>query len=175
MDFNMKGYIQVYTGDGKGKTTAALGLALRAAGAGLKVYIAQFIKMGDYSEINALKRLSESVTVEQFGCGRFPKGRASDEDIVLARKGLERIQEAMASGQYNVVILDEANVAVSLGLFGVEALLNVMDLKPVDVEMIITGRNAPAAVVEKADLVSHVQAAKHYFQKGVKARIGIEK
>jgi cob(I)alamin adenosyltransferase len=171
----MKGYIQVYTGDGKGKTTAALGLTLRAVGAGLKVYIAQFIKMGDYSEINALERLSESVTVEQFGCGRFPKRKPSDEDIALARKGLDRIREVFASGQYNVVILDEANVAVSLGLFGVEALLNIMDLKPANVEMVITGRNAPAPVIEKADLVSQVNAIKHYFQSGVKARVGIEK
>ena len=171
----MKGYIQVYTGDGKGKTTAALGLTLRAAGAGLKVYIAQFIKMGDYSEISALERLSESVTVEQFGCGRFPKGRASEEDIALAQRGLERIKEIFVSEQCDVLIMDEANVAVSLGLFGVEALLEIMDSKPRDVELIITGRNAPAAVIEKADLVSEVNAVKHYFQNGVKARIGIEK
>ncbi len=171
----MKGYIQVYTGDGKGKTTAALGLTLRAVGAGLKVYIAQFIKMGDYSEIRALERLSPDVTAEQFGCGRFPKGKPSDEDIALANKGLDRINEIFASGQYNLVILDEANVAVSLGLFSVEALLGIMDLKPADVELIITGRNAPAPVIEKADLVSQVNAIKHYFQNGVKARIGIEK
>jgi cob(I)alamin adenosyltransferase len=171
----MKGYIQVYTGDGKGKTTAALGLTLRAVGAGLKVYIAQFIKLGDYSEIRALERLSESVTVEQFGCGRFTKGKASDEDIVLAQKGLERIREVFVSGQYNVVILDEANVAVSLGLFSLESLLALMEQKPAAVEMIITGRNAPAAVIEKADLVSQINAVKHYFQNGVKARIGIEK
>lgn len=171
----MKGYIQVYTGNGKGKTTAALGLTLRAVGAGLKVYIAQFIKKGDYSEISALKRLSDCVSVEQFGSGRFPKGKPSDEDIALAKEGLVRIKEILAAGQYNVVILDEANVAVSLGLFSVEALLEIMDLKPADVEMIITGRNAAAPVIEKADLVSQVNAIKHYFQNGVKARIGIEK
>jgi cob(I)alamin adenosyltransferase len=131
--------------------------------------------MGDYSEISALNRLSDSVTVEQYGCGRFPKGKPSDEDIALARKGLGRIKEVFSSGQYDVVILDEANVAVSCELFGVEALVEIMDLKPADVELIITGRNAPAAVIEKADLVSQVQAVKHYFQKGVKARIGIEK
>ena len=171
----MKGYIQVYTGDGKGKTTAALGLTLRAVGAGLKVYIAQFIKMGDYCEINALEKLSGSVTVEQFGCGRFPKGKASDEDIALAQKGLVRIKEVFVSGKYNLVILDEANVAVSLGLFSVESLLTLMEQKPADVEMIITGRNAPSPVIEKADLVSQVNAVKHYFKNGVKARIGIEK
>ncbi len=171
----MKGYIQVYTGDGKGKTTAALGLTLRAVGAGLKVYIAQFIKRGDYSEINSLKRLSDNVTVEQFGCGRFSKGKPSDEDIAMARKGLGRIKKIFATGQHSVVILDEANVAASCGLFSVEALLDIMDAKPLDVELIITGRNAPAPVIEKADLVSEVMAIKHYFQKGVKARIGIEK
>ena len=171
----MKGYIQVYTGDGKGKTTAALGLTLRAVGAGLKVFIAQFIKMGDYSEIGTLERLSESVTVEQFGCGRFPKGRASEEDIAQTQRGLERVKEIFASNQHDVVIMDEANVAVSLGLFDVETLLEIMDSKPPDVELIITGRNAPAAVIEKADLVSEVNAVKHYFQNGVKARIGIEK
>ena len=171
----MKGYIQVYTGDGKGKTTAALGLTLRAVGAGLKVFIAQFIKMGDYSEIGALERMSESVAVEQFGCGRFPKGRASEEDIALARRGLERVKEVFASHQHDVVIMDEVNVAVSLRLFDVEALLQIMDSKPPDVELIVTGRNAPTAVIEKADLVSEVKAVKHYFQNGVKARIGIEK
>ena len=95
--------------------------------------------------------------------------------IALANKGLDRINEIFASGQYNLVILDEANVAVSLGLFSVEALLGIMDLKPADVELIITGRDAPAPVIEKADLVSQVNAIKHYFQNGVKARIGIEK
>jgi cob(I)alamin adenosyltransferase len=171
----MKGYIHVYTGDGKGKTTAALGLTLRAVGAGLKVFIAQFIKQGEYSEINSLRRLSDSVTVEQFGLGRFSKGNPAEEDIASARKGLNRIKEIFTSGQYSVVILDEANVAISCGLFEAEELLEIMDLKPKDMELIITGRNATASIVEKADLVSEVNAIKHYFQNGVKARIGIEK
>jgi cob(I)alamin adenosyltransferase len=171
----MKGYVHVYTGDGKGKTTAALGLALRAVGAGLKVYIAQFIKRGDYSEINALKRLSPDVTLEQFGCGRFTRGKARDEDIAAARKGLARIKETVSSGTYDVVILDEANVAVTHGLITMHELVEVIDLKPGHMELIITGRNAPAGIVEKADLVSEVKAIKHYFKKGVKARIGIEK
>ena len=171
----MKGYIQVYTGDGKGKTTAALGLAIRAMGAGLKVYFAQFIKTGDYSEINTLRRLSDAITVEQFGHGRFAKGKPADEDIAAARQGLKRIGEIIASGQYSVVILDEANVAVSKGLLAVEDLLEIIDVKPADMELIITGRNAPERLVDRADLVSEVNAVKHYFQKGVKARIGIEK
>jgi cob(I)alamin adenosyltransferase len=171
----MKGYIHVYTGDGKGKTTAALGLALRAVGAGLRVYFAQFIKKGGYSEINALKRLSDSVTIEQFGCGRFTKGKARDEDIALARKGLARIKEILSSGEYELVILDEANVAVTHGLLTEQELLDLIDRKPADTELVITGRNAPPGIVARADLVSEVKAVKHYFKNGVKARIGIEK
>jgi cob(I)alamin adenosyltransferase len=171
----MKGYVHVYTGDGKGKTTAALGLALRAIGAGLKVYIAQFIKKGDYSEINALKRFSDCVTVEQFGRGRFTRGKPTPEDIEAARKGLMRVKEILSSRQHHIVILDEINVAVSYGIFSPEDLLDIIDRKPDDIELIITGRNAAPEIVEKADLVSEVKAIKHYFQSGVKARIGIEK
>ena len=171
----MKGYVQVYTGDGKGKTTAALGLVLRAVGAGLKVYIAQFIKKGDYSEINALRRFSADVTLEQFGRGRFTKGKASNEDIAAAREGLVRIKEIVSSGGYDLVILDEANVAVTYGLVTEQELLDIIDLKPEHMELVITGRNASARIVDKADLVSEVKVIKHYFKKGVKARIGIEK
>ncbi|UCE54688.1 MAG: cob(I)yrinic acid a,c-diamide adenosyltransferase [Desulfobacterales bacterium] len=171
----MKGYVHVYTGDGKGKTTAALGLALRAIGAGLKVYIAQFIKKGDYSEINALKRFSDCVTVEQFGRGRFTRGKPTPEDIEAARKGLMRVKEILSSRQHHIVILDEINVAVSYGISSPEDLLDIIDRKPDDIELIITGRNAAPEIVEKADLVSEVKAIKHYFQSGVKARIGIEK
>lgn len=171
----MKGYVQVYTGNGKGKTTAALGLALRAAGAGLKVYIAQFIKKGDYSEINALKRLSDSVILEQFGCGRFAKGKPCDEDIAAARKGLARIKEIICAGEYELVILDEANVAVANGLLTEQEVLDIIDLKPGYMELVITGRNATEKIIERADLVSEIKAIKHYFQNGVKARIGIEK
>ena len=171
----MKGYIQVYTGNGKGKTTAALGLAIRAAGAGLKVFIAQFIKMGEYSEIKALNRFKELITVEQFGTGRFIKGKPSVSDMEAARKGVEKIKEAFTSGQYNVVIMEEANVAAKLGLLSVEDILRIMDDKPKDVELVITGRGADSRIIEKADLVTEMQEVKHYFQKGVKARIGIEK
>lgn len=171
----MKGYVHVYTGDGKGKTTAALGLALRAIGAGLKVYIAQFIKKGNYSEINALKRFSDCVTVEQFGRGRFTRGKPTPEDIEAARKGLMRVKEILSSRQHHIVILDEINVAVSYGIFSPEDLLDIIDRKPDEIELIITGRNAAPEIVEKADLVSEVKAIKHYFQSGVKARIGIEK
>ena len=171
----MKGYIQVYTGNGKGKTTAALGLAIRAAGAGLKVFIVQFIKMGEYSEIKALKRFNDLITVEQFGTGRFIKGKPSATDIEAARKGLERIKAVFASNQHNVVIMEEANVAAKLGLLSVEDMLEIMVEKPKDVELVITGRGADSRIIEKADLVTEMKEVKHYFQKGVKARIGIEK
>ena len=171
----MKGYIQVYTGNGKGKTTAALGLAIRAAGADLKVFIAQFIKMGEYSEIKALKRFKDLITVEQFGTGRFIKGKPSASDIEIARKGIEKIKAAFTSGQYNVVIMEEANVAAKLGLLSVENILKIMDEKPKDVELVITGRGADSRIIEKADLVTEMKEVKHYFQKGVKARTGIEK
>lgn len=171
----MKGYIQVYTGNGKGKTTAALGLAIRAAGAGLKVFIAQFIKMGEYSEIKALKRFKDLITVEQFGSGRFIKGKPSASDIEAARKGVEKIKAAFTSGLYNVVIMEEANVAAGLGILSVEDILKIMDEKPKDVELVITGRGADSRIIEKADLVTEMKEVKHYFQKGVKARIGIEK
>ena len=165
----------MYTGNGKGKTTAALGLAIRAAGAGLKVFIAQFIKMGEYSEIKALKRFEDLIKVEQFGSGRFIKGKPSASDIEAARKGVEKVKAAFTSGQHNVVIMEEANVASGLGLLSVDDILKIMDEKPKDVELVITGRGADSRIIEKADLVTEMKEIKHYFQKGVKARIGIEK
>ena len=104
----MKSYLHVYTGEGKGKTTAALGLTIRAAGAGHKVFLAQFIKGGRYSELNALKRFDDLVTVEQFGRGRFMAGKPSESDIIAARNGLKKMKSILSSGDYNVVILDEA-------------------------------------------------------------------
>ncbi len=172
---NMKGYVQIYTGDGKGKTTAALGLALRAAGAGWKIYIAQFLKKGDYSEIKALKRYADLVTVEQFGMGRFIKGVPAATDIEAAAKGLEKINDILSAGQHQMVVLDEANVAVSCGLFPVKALLKIIEQKPDSMELVITGRGAASEIIDRADLVSEVKSVKHYFTNGVQARIGIEK
>ncbi len=171
----MKGYVQIYTGDGKGKTTAALGLALRAAGAGLKVYIAQFLKKGDYSEIKALKRYADLVTVEQFGIGHFIRGAPATSDIEAAAKGLEKIDEILSAGRHQMIVLDEANVAVSCGLFPVKALIRIIEQKPDSMELVITGRGAAPEIIEKADLVSEVKSVKHYFKNGVQARIGIEK
>jgi cob(I)alamin adenosyltransferase len=170
-----RGYIQVYTGDGKGKTTAAIGLAIRAAGAGLKVFMAQFIKMGDYSEIKALRRFSDLITVEQFGLGRFTDGKPLPEDIQAAQKGLKRVKSIMAAEEYKVIILEEANVAAKYGLIRVQDLLGLIINKPYDVELVITGRHASARVIETADLVTEMMPVKHYYEKGVPARVGIEK
>ena len=171
----MKGYTHIYTGDGKGKTTAALGLAIRAAGAGLKVYIAQFLKKGEYSEIKALARFADLITLEQFGLGRFIRGKPQPEDIDAAAQGIQAIKSIMSAGKHQMIIMDEANVAVSSGLFSIAELLDLIDLKPENMELVITGRGAASEVIEKADLVSEVMPLKHYFKSGVKAREGIEK
>jgi cob(I)alamin adenosyltransferase len=174
-DIIMKGYVQVYTGDGKGKTTAALGLSIRAAGAGLKVFIAQFIKMGDYSEIKALQRFSDLITVEQYGLGRFIKGKPSVEDLDAAGKGLDKIRTILQEGHHDVVIMEEASPAIMCGLFTVEDVLNLIAIKPESVELVITGRGADPRVIEKADLVTEMKCIKHYYDQGVMARTGIEK
>ena len=169
------GYIQVYTGNGKGKTTAAIGLAVRAAGAGLKVFIAQFIKQGNYSEIKTLKKLSDMITVEQYGKGRFVNGKPTAEDFDIVEKGFKRAKQVMLSGKYDVIILEEANVAVKYGLIPVQELINMIISKPESVEMVITGRNASPLILDIADLVTEMKPVKHYYNKGVKARLGIEK
>ena len=171
----MKGYVQIYTGNGKGKTTAALGLSIRAAGAGLRVFIAQFLKMGDYSEITALKRFSDLITIEQYGLGKFIKGKPSDEEMAAAQNGLKRIKDILSVNEHQVVILEEANVAVSCGLIQKGDLLDIIKTKPEDVELVITGRGADSEIIEMADLVTEMKEIKHYYQKGVKARVGIEK
>ncbi len=172
-----RGYVQVYTGNGKGKTTAALGLTLRAVGAGLKVYIAQFLKGQDYSEIKCLnERFSDSVKVEQFGTPRFvTTGSITEEDLELAKEALRKIKEAMNSGEYDIVIMEEANVAAYLGLITPEDILDIIRNKPEKVELVITGRYAPEEVIEAADLVTEMKEVKHYYTKGVQARVGIEK
>ena len=171
----MKGYVQVYTGDGKGKTTAALGLALRAAGAGLKVFIAQFVKGAEYSEIKALGRFSDLIAIKQYGRGCFIHQDPGEEDKRMAGAGLEEVEEAMLSGNYQVIILDEINIATYFSLLPVERLLEMIRRKPAGVELVMTGRKADPRVVEIADLVTEMCEIKHYYQKGVEAREGIEK
>ena len=171
----MKGNIQVYTGNGKGKTTASIGLAIRAAGAGMKVFIVQFLKMGDYSEIKVLGKFSDLITIEQYGLGRFVSGKPSPEDTEAGKKGLERIKSIIEAGKHDVVIIEEGNVAVKYGLFSTQNLLDVIELKPENMEIVITGRDAPPEIIKKADLVTEMKEIKHYYLKGVEAMIGIEK
>jgi cob(I)alamin adenosyltransferase len=170
----LKGYVQVYTGDGKGKTTAALGLAMRAAGAGLRVFIAQFVKGMKYSELDAMARFSDLVTVRQYGRDCFIYKAPKGEDILAAREGLKQVREVISSGLYSLVILDEANIATYYNLFSVEEVLKLIDGKPDHVELVITGRNAHPKIMERADLVTEMCEVKHYYTKGVEARTGIE-
>jgi cob(I)alamin adenosyltransferase len=169
-----KGYIQVYTGDGKGKTTAALGLALRAAGAGLRVLVAQFIKKRKCSEHKALERFSDLITVRQYGRGFIMKRQPTKADRELSLKGLQEIAEALSSKMYDVVILDEANVAVHYDLFSADDLLAVITARPKNMEVIITGRYASEKIIAVADLVTEMKSVKHYKEQGIKARLGIE-
>jgi len=171
----MKGYVHVYTGDGKGKTTAALGLALRAAGAGLRVYIAQFVKGMKYSELNAMAKLKEFITIKQYGRDCFIYRDPEKEDIQAAQEGLQDVREIMCSREYRVIILDEANIATYYNLFSVDELLDFIRAKPEETELVITGRRADPRVIEAADLVTEMKEIKHYYQKGVEARDGIEK
>jgi cob(I)alamin adenosyltransferase len=170
----MRGFLQVYTGDGKGKTTAALGLALRAAGAGLKVFIGQFAKGAEYSEIKAIRKLAPAITLKQYGRRCFIYGQPEAEDIRLAQDGLHDIETAIQSGAYDLVILDEANIAVYYNLFSLDELLNVVQKRPEKVEIVITGRKAEARLIAAADLVTEMQEIKHYYRAGVAARPGIE-
>lgn len=175
-----RSYVQVYTGDGKGKTTAALGLAVRALGAGLDVYVAQFIKGMRYSEIAALETLDRALgpgrlEVRQFGRGCFIGRKPGAEDRSAARAGLAAARDAVLSEDWDVVILDEINVALSKGLVDESEVLGLLDLRPESVELVLTGRGAPAAVVARADLVTEMRCVKHYYEAGVQAREGIER
>ncbi|MFA6617634.1 MAG: cob(I)yrinic acid a,c-diamide adenosyltransferase [Candidatus Neomarinimicrobiota bacterium] len=170
----MKGYIQVYTGNGKGKTTASFGLALRAIGAGKKVFIGQFVKGQIYSEIRAIKDYCPNITIKQYGLECFIINEPQQKDIDIARQGLKEISEIILSGKYDIVILDEANIALYYTLFSVQELINILQKKPEDMEIIITGRYAPPELIEFADLVTEMKEIKHYYAAGVKAREGIE-
>lgn len=173
-----KGYVQVYTGNGKGKTTAAIGLAVRALGAGLRVFFAQFIKGGRYSEIEMLEDIASrsegALMCKQYGTGCFIMREPSEADRDAAREGVRDVLAALRNGSYQLVILDEANVAVSLGLLDEADLLRLIEEKPDSTELVFTGRNAPPKLIERADLVTEMTEVKHYYQKGVMARKGIE-
>lgn len=168
--------IQVYTGDGKGKTTAALGLALRAIGAGKKVLIIQFMK-GDvsYGEILAAKRLYPDLIIIQSGRNSFVDRKSpAREDIIMAEEGYAKAKEAILSRKYDIVILDEINVAMDYHLLDITEVADLLKNCPDNVEVILTGRNAPQVIVEIADLVTEMVEKKHYYKKAVKARRGIE-
>ncbi len=174
------GYIQVYTGDGKGKTTASLGLAMRALGRCWKVLIIMFTKGGDdYGELNSFRNLSpeiaQNLTIVQAGLDRIvyaDNKNQNDSDEI--KKGWELAKKAILNDEYNLIILDEANIAIDLGLIELDEVLEVLKNKPEDMEIVLTGRNAKPEIIEAAHLVSEIKPVKHYWDTGIAARKGIE-
>ena len=171
-----KGYIQIYTGNGKGKTTAALGQALRAAGRGLKTFIVQFMKNSSCGEIKIFEQMRAWVTLEHYGKDSFVFSNETQvKKIYIWRSRLlHRAREAMSSNKYDIVIMDEICVAIFFGLAKTQDVLSLLEEKPQPVELILTGRYCPSELIEKADLVTEMHEIKHYYQKGVVARKGIE-
>ena len=179
-----QGMIQVYTGDGKGKTTAALGLACRAAGHGYKIFIIQFMKgnigqratSGEYGELEAARRLAPYLTIRQMGRGcRVSRENPDPEDVKLCQEARVLARGVVSGGEYDIVVLDEINVAVDFGLVQKEEVLKLMDERPANVELILTGRHAAQEIIERADLVTEMVEIKHYYQRGIESRKGIEK
>ncbi len=172
-----KGYIQVYTGNGKGKTTAALGLAVRAAGHRLRTVIIQFMKgWTDYGELAGVAMLAPFVEIRQAGRDVFVRrGDPDPEDLRLAREGLRAAQETVTGGKADIVVLDEIVSAVDFGLLPLGEVLGLLTRKPDGMEIVLTGRGAPREIVEAADLVTEMREIKHYYAKGVDARAGVER
>jgi cob(I)alamin adenosyltransferase len=171
-----RGLIQVYTGDGKGKTTAALGLALRAVGHRLKVLVIQFMKGRiDYGEIESAQRFLPYLTIKRVGQECFvSKSHPDPLDVQRSQEGLSLAEKAIKNGDFDIVIFDEINVAIDYNLIPLSDVLQLIDSKPETVELILTGRNAKPEILERADLVTEMVERKHYYRKGVKARKGIE-
>ena len=170
-----KGYIQVYTGDGKGKTTAAMGLIVRALGNGMKVYFGQFLKNHPYSEIKTLQKLSGAqLTLAQFGTKRPVLEPMNEEDKTAALAGIQAAETKMKDGGYDLIILDEFNIVAGHKLVDEARLKLFIDNKPEGTELVLTGRSAPGWLIERADLVTEMKMIKHYFENGVPARKGIE-
>jgi cob(I)alamin adenosyltransferase len=174
---SFKGLVQVYTGNGKGKTTAALGLALRAAGHRFKVLMIQFLKGGiAYGELQSAKKLAPYLTIVPMGRENFVNKKKPDPmDVLLAQKAWELAQRSVHSQKYRLVILDEINVAVEYGMVPLKELLALMKNKPENVELVLTGRWARPEVLRRADLVTEMREIKHYYKKGIESRIGIER
>jgi len=173
----MKGKFQLYTGNGKGKTTAALGLAVRAACAGMKVYFGQFMKGRDYSELCLPEHFPGAITMEQYGTPRLIcRGeKPSEEDMRSASAGLEKIRAVLISGNYDLVIADELNVTVHMGLLNEDDVMEFIGQRPDGVELVLTGRYAPDSFIEMADLVTEMREVKHYYAtENLLARKGIE-
>ena len=170
-----QGLIQVYTGEGKGKTTCALGLALRAVGQGFKVFMVQFLKTDDTGEVQAARRLAPDFTIESFGMPGFPSLREPDpETLATARQAFNLARQVITEGRHDLVILDEVNLTLAYNLVPLAEMLELLRERPPYVEVVLTGRNAPAELVDLADLVTEMRPVKHYFEAGVKARRGIE-
>ena len=170
-----RGCIQVYTGNGKGKTTASLGLALRAVGRGLKVCVFQFIKGGGrYGEHLAAEKLAPLLTIIQTGRPGWVNTKDITEDRRAAQEGLVQVEGLLSSGEFDLFICDEINGAVGFGLIDVEQVLGLIEHKPEKTELVLTGRNAHERVIESADLVTEMLEIKHYYKAGVPARTGIE-
>ncbi|WP_028856824.1 cob(I)yrinic acid a,c-diamide adenosyltransferase [Psychrilyobacter atlanticus] len=171
----MKGYIQVYTGNGKGKTTASIGLMIRALGNDLRVYMGQFMKGQRYGELNTLEKLG--VTIERFGtenCVISPE-HVTDLDLAKAKAGYKKVEEILLSKKYDLVVLDEICVSTYFNLITKDEVLYLMKIKPKETELVLTGRYAPKEVIEAADLVTEMKEIKHYYNCGVMARDGIER
>ena len=170
-----QGLTQVYTGNGKGKTSAAFGLALRAIGRGLKVYVIQFIKGGfDYGELHVTQHLP-NLEIKAFGRGKFvTQVPPTEEDTKLANQALELAEQVVSSGEYDMVVLDEINVALHLKLIELDKVIRLIEEKPKHVELVLTGRHAPPKVLEMADLITEMKEVKHPYTKGMPPRKGIE-
>ncbi len=171
---NKMGYIHVYTGDGKGKTTAAFGLALRHLYAGGTVFIGQFVKSERYAECGIAGDRAD-IAIEQFGRDCFINKAPAPVDVDLARAGLARMAEILKCGRYSLVIFDEVTIALYYKLFSVAELIDVLATRADCVEIVLTGRYAPAELIDYADLVSDIREVKHYYQQGVLSRRGIDK
>ncbi|MFH0800135.1 MAG: cob(I)yrinic acid a,c-diamide adenosyltransferase [Pseudomonadota bacterium] len=172
-----KGCIQVYTGDGKGKTTAALGQALRALGHGLKVFVIQFMKGNiEYGELEMSRRLAPQFTLKQMGRETFVNKKNPDpKDIEMAKDALKLAQECMKDKSIDILILDEINVAIDFKLIPLDEVLAMLGGKPEQMELILTGRAAAQELIDKADLVTEMKEVKHYYRNGIEARVGIER